>query len=55
MPRYVQAAALPTLPVWWRGEKLDLLYVGYGIAVVGLVFASYFVGALGWLPTTPRR
>ena len=54
MPRYVQAAALPTLPAWWRGEKLDFVYVGYGIAVVGLVFASYLVGALGWLPHDPQ-
>jgi peptide/nickel transport system permease protein len=54
MPRYVQAAAIPTLPVWWRGEKLDLVYVGYGLFVVALVFASYLVGALGWLPHDPQ-
>jgi peptide/nickel transport system permease protein len=54
MPRYVQAAALPTSPLWWRGEKLDLVYVGYGLAVVALVFASYLVGAFGWLPHDPQ-
>jgi peptide/nickel transport system permease protein len=54
MPRYVQAAAIATFPVWWRGEKLDLVYVGYGLAVVALVFASYLVGALGWLPHDPQ-
>jgi len=54
MPRYVQAAALPTSPLWWRGEKLDLVYVGYGLVVVALVFASYLVGAFGWLPHDPQ-
>ena len=54
MPRYVQTAALPTLPLWWRSEQLDLVYVGYGLLVVALVFASYLVGAFGWLPHDPQ-
>jgi peptide/nickel transport system permease protein len=54
MTRYVQAAELPKLPSLLRAEKLDLLYVGYGVVVVALVFASYLVGALGWLPHDPR-
>jgi peptide/nickel transport system permease protein len=54
MPRYVQAAAIPKFPAWWRGEKLDLVYVGYGLSVVALVLASYLVGALGWLPHDPQ-
>jgi peptide/nickel transport system permease protein len=48
--RYVQAAELPKFPVWLRTEKLDLVYIGYGLAVVALVFASYLAGAFGWLP-----
>jgi peptide/nickel transport system permease protein len=54
MPRYAQAAAIATFPVRWRGEKLDLVYVGYGLSVVGLVFASYLAGAMGWLPHDPQ-
>jgi peptide/nickel transport system permease protein len=50
MARYVQAAELAKFPVWFRTEKLDLLYIGYGLAVVALVFASYLAGAFGWLP-----
>jgi peptide/nickel transport system permease protein len=50
MARYVQAAELAQFPVWFRTEKLDLLYIGYGLAVVALVFASYLAGAFGWLP-----
>jgi len=27
------------------------LYAGYGLLIVALVFASYLLGAFGWLPT----
>jgi peptide/nickel transport system permease protein len=48
--RYVQATEMPGFSVWSRTEKLDLLYIGYGLAVVALVLVSYIAGALGWLP-----
>ena len=54
MPRYVQAAALADFPAWWRGGKLDLVYVAYGLFVVAVVLASYLVGAFGWLPHDPQ-
>jgi peptide/nickel transport system permease protein len=54
MARYVQAAELEKFPVWVRTEKLDLLYIGYGLTVVALVFASYLAGAFGWLPHDAR-
>lgn len=54
MAKYVQAAALPKFSLWFGTEKLDLLYIGYGLAVVALVFASYLVGAFGVLPHDPQ-
>jgi peptide/nickel transport system permease protein len=52
MPRYVQAAERPSF--WTRTEKLDLVYVAYGLVTVGLVLASYVIGALGALPHDPQ-
>lgn len=54
MPRYVQAAEPPRLALWLRAGRLDLVYIGYGLTVVALVFASYLAGALGWLPHDPQ-
>jgi hypothetical protein len=54
MAKYVQAAALPKFSLWFGTEKLDLLYIGYGLAVVALVFASYLAGAFGALPHDPQ-
>ena len=54
MRRYVQAQDLSRLPLLQRADVLDVLYVGYGLAVVALVLASYVIGALGWLPHDPR-
>lgn len=54
MARYVQVADLPRVPLWLRTEKLDFFYVAYGLFVVALVFASYLVGAFGWLPHDPQ-
>jgi peptide/nickel transport system permease protein len=52
--RYEQAATLSQLPLLKRADSLDLLYVSYGSLIVGLVFASYLIGAFGWLPHDPR-
>jgi peptide/nickel transport system permease protein len=56
--RYVQAPGpvgeLSELPLLQRADALDLLYVAYGLLVVALVFASYLIGAFGWLPHDPR-
>ena len=54
MARYIQATEVRGFPVWLRTDTLDLLYIGYGLAVVALVFVSYIVGALGWLPHDPQ-
>jgi peptide/nickel transport system permease protein len=50
MAYYVQA----DVPVWLMPQRRDLLYVGYGLVVVVLVFVSYLAGALGWLPHDPQ-
>jgi peptide/nickel transport system permease protein len=52
--RYEQAATLSQLPLLKRADIPDLLYVSYGSLIVGLVFASYLIGAFGWLPHDPR-
>ena len=58
MRRYVQTPGpigeFSTLPLLQRAETRDLLYVGYGLLIVALVFASYLMGAFGWLPHDPR-
>lgn len=54
MTRCVQAhmtvGGISELPLWRRAETPDLLYIGYGLTVAVLVFASYLAGAFGWLP-----
>jgi peptide/nickel transport system permease protein len=52
MGSYVQANA--PFPLLRRAEPLDVAYIGYGLAVVALVFASYLAGAFGWLPHDPQ-
>ena len=58
MRRYVQTPGpvgeFSKLPLLQRADTLDLVYVGYGLAVVALVLASYALGALGWLPHDPQ-
>ena len=58
MRRYVQAPGpvgeFSELPLLRRADTLDLVYIGYGLAVVALVLASYLLGALGWLPHDPQ-
>jgi peptide/nickel transport system permease protein len=52
--RYVQAANLPQASLLQGAHILDLVYVGYGLLIVALVFASYLIGAFGWLPHDPQ-
>jgi len=52
--RYVEAGTASQLPLLQRAAALDLLYVSYGLLIVALVFVSYLIGALGWLPHDPR-
>lgn len=52
--RYVQAANASQSSLLQGAEARDLAYVGYGLLVVALVFASYLVGAFGWLPHDPQ-
>jgi peptide/nickel transport system permease protein len=58
MRRYAQAPGpvgeFSQLPLLRRADPLDLAYVGYGLAVVALVLASYLLGALGRLPHDPQ-
>lgn len=42
------------VPIWRKAHPLDLAYVGYGLIVVLMVFVSYALGALGWLPCDPQ-
>jgi peptide/nickel transport system permease protein len=54
MRRYVEAGTVLRLPLLQRATALDLLYMSYGLLIVALVFASYLIGALGWLAHDPR-
>jgi peptide/nickel transport system permease protein len=52
--RYVQATHVSQSSLLQGAEARDLAYVGYGLLVVALVFASYLAGAFGWLPHDPQ-
>jgi peptide/nickel transport system permease protein len=58
MRRYLQTAGpigeFSKLPLLQRADRVDLVYVGYGLLILALVLASYLLGALGWLPQDPR-
>jgi peptide/nickel transport system permease protein len=54
MRRYVQSEKLFRFALLQRADLLDLAYVTYGLLIVGLVLASYLIGAFGWLPHDPR-
>lgn len=41
------------LPIWRTANRTDLIYVGYGLAVLAFVVLSYVLGALNWLPFDP--
>jgi peptide/nickel transport system permease protein len=43
------------LPIWQKYAWVDLLYVGYGLLIVGLVLVSYILGMLDWLPHDPQQ
>ncbi len=42
------------LPFWKKADTVDLVYVVYGLLVVTLVIASYFLGAFKLLPHDPQ-
>src|SRR3981189_2298741 len=58
MRRYFQAPGpigeYSRLSLRQRAGPLDLVYVGYGLLVVGVGVASYLLGAFGWLPHDPQ-
>lgn len=43
------------LPIWQKYAWVDLLYVGYGLLIVLLVFVSYILGMFNWLPYDPQQ
>ncbi len=45
---------LSDLPVWKKADVADLAYVGYGLLIVTVVIASYFLGAFHLLPRDPQ-
>lgn len=49
VPEYSQ------LPLLKRGATIDIVYVGYGLAVVFFVLLSYLLGVFGWLPHDPQE
>jgi peptide/nickel transport system permease protein len=42
-------------PIWQKYAWVDLLYVGYGLLIVGLVLVSYILGMFNWLPHDPQQ
>ncbi len=59
MKKYVQTTAavsnFSSLPLYQRFSIPDLLYVGYGLLIVGLVLVSYVLGAFNLLPHDPQQ
>ncbi len=43
------------LPFWKKTDTKDLIYVGYGLIILGLVVISYILGALEFLPHDPQE
>ena len=41
------------LPFWKKADAIDLAYVGYGLLIVTLVVASYFLGSFNLLTHNP--
>jgi len=50
-----EIAELSDLPFWKKAETVDLAYVCYGLLIVLLVVASYFLGACNLLPSDPQE
>jgi peptide/nickel transport system permease protein len=42
------------LPFWKKADRVDLLYVGYGLLIVALVVVSYILGSFHLLPRDPQ-
>lgn len=42
------------LSLWKKADRIDLVYVGYGLLIVTLVVLSYFLGAFNLLPHNPQ-
>lgn len=59
MKKYLQTSADITdysrLPLHQRFAIPDLLYVGYGLLIVGLVLVSYIMGMFNLLPHDPQQ
>ncbi|MDJ0912906.1 MAG: ABC transporter permease [Desulfobacterales bacterium] len=40
---------------WKKTDKLDLVYVSYGLVIVVAVIVSYILGTFNWLPYDPQE
>ena len=40
---------------WKKTDKLDLVYVSYGLVIVFAVIVSYILGTFNWLPYDPQE
>jgi peptide/nickel transport system permease protein len=47
--------AFSALPFWKTAKTIDLVYIGYGLLIVVLVVASYFLGMMKLLPYDPQE
>ncbi|MFA5073415.1 MAG: ABC transporter permease [Nitrospirota bacterium] len=50
----LEVTDLPEIPLWKKADKVDLLYVAYGLFIVLLVVGSYIAGSLKLLPYDPQ-
>lgn len=59
MKKYIQTAGtvsdFASLPLHKKFSIPDMLYVGYGLLIVGLVLVSYVLGAFNLLPHDPQQ
>lgn len=57
MKRYTQQpgriSEFSDLPFWKKADRMDLIYVGYGLLIVSLVVVSYLLGTFKLLPHDP--
>lgn len=51
----VEVGDFSSLPFWQKYALADLLYVAYGLLIVGLVLVSYVLGMFDLLPHDPQQ
>lgn len=51
----VEIGDFSALPFWQKYSSVDLIYVAYGLLIVGLVLVSYVAGIFDLLPHDPQQ